>query len=99
LALVATVTVSYAPTADPLFCSVVINLTGFAPSQTYDVTLNHTSAFGTNPASPWTFSGVSTDAAGAAQVVAFSYYQGLPENASFSASANGISSEVVNVSC
>ncbi len=99
VALQPTVTVSYTPTVDPLFCSVVIDLTDFGASQSYDVTLVHSSPTLTNPASPWTFSNVPTDAAGTAHFVAFSYFQGLPEDASFTASANGISSDTVNVSC
>jgi hypothetical protein len=77
---------------------VVINLTDFAPSSAFDVTLVHTSAIGTHPDSPWTFP-VMTNAAGEAQLVPFSYYQGVPEDASFSASSNGVNSAVVNVSC
>ena len=49
--------------------------------------------------SPWTFSNVPTDVAGAAHFVAFSYFQNLREDASFTASANGVSSDTVNVSC
>ena len=99
VALQPTVTVSYTPTFDPTLCSVVIELTDFGPSQSYDVTLVHSSPTITNAASPWTFSNVPTDAAGAANFVAFSYFQNLPEDASFTASANGISSDTVNVSC
>ena len=97
MALRPTVTVSYTPTFDPRFCSVVIDLTNFGASQSYDVTLVYSSPVFTNP--PWTFSSVPTDAAGAAHYVAFSYYQGLPEDASFTASANGVTSDTVNVSC
>ena len=44
VALQPTVTVSYTPTVDHArFCSVVIDLTGFGPSQSYDVTLVHSS--------------------------------------------------------
>ena len=99
VALRPTVTVSYTPTFDPGFCSVVIDLTNFGASQSYDVTLVHSSPAFPNPASPWTFGGVPTDAAGAAHFVAFSYYQGLPEDASFTASANGVNSDTINVSC
>jgi hypothetical protein len=99
VALQPTVTVSYTPTSDAEFCSVVIGLTHFGSSQSYDVTLVHSSPYLTNTDSPWTFSNVPTDAAGAAHFVAFIFFQGLPEDASFTASANGISSDTVNVSC
>jgi hypothetical protein len=91
--------VSYTPTGDPRFCSVVIDLTGFGPSQSYDVTLVHGSPTLTNPESPWTFGDVPTDASGTARFVAFTYFQGSPEDASFSASADGVSSDPVDVSC
>ena len=93
-----TVTVSYLPSGNPQFCQLVVNLTGFVPG-TYTVTVFHTSSFGVNPASPWTFPGVTTDATGAAQVMPFTYYQGFPENAELRAEANGVSSPFVNVSC
>jgi len=93
------VTVSYTPTGDPRFCSVVIDLTGFGASQSYDVTLVHSSPSVTNPESPWTFGDVPTDGGGTARFVAFTYFQGLPEDASFSASADGVSSDPVDVSC
>jgi hypothetical protein len=77
----------------------MVNLTGFAASQTYDVTLVHSSTVFTNTDSPWTFSNVPVDAAGAAHFAPFTYFQGVPEDASFTASANGITSDPVNVSC
>jgi hypothetical protein len=91
--------VSYTPTIDPTLCSVLIDLTGFEPSQSYDVALVHSSPILTNATSPWTFSNVPTDAAGAAHFVAFSHFQNLPEDASFTASVNGVGSDTVNVSC
>ncbi len=99
VALVPTITLSYLPSSDPDFCQVVIDLTDFAPGQTFVVTLFHTSSFGVNPASPWIFPNVMTDATGAAELVPFTYYQGFPENASLSAESNGLSTGFVNISC
>jgi hypothetical protein len=62
------------------------------------VTLVHSSPVLTHSQSPWTFT-VATNAAGVVQLVRFSYYQGLPEDASFTASAGGVTSAVTNVSC
>ena len=72
------VAVSYLPSGDPDFCQVVITITGFEPDQTYEVTLLHTSSFGTNPASPWMFSDVQTDASGTRRADAVHLLPGRP---------------------
>ena len=76
-----TVTVSYPPTGDPDFCSVVVNLTAFAPQQTFLVTLVPFVRV-TNADITLDLLEVITDANGAAELDPFSFFQVIPNHRS-----------------
>jgi len=85
--------VSYQPTGDPNYCSVVVNVTGFAPQQTFPVVLT-----GRQGALSQTWqSQVMTDANGAGGVTPFSFIQVIPTT--FEATVDGVFSGAVPVSC
>lgn len=93
------VALGFSPTGSPPLCNVTITLTNFAPNQSISVSLAHTSNFGANPAqSGWVWN-VMTDGSGSASYTPFTYSDSPAESAQFSATADGVSSPFVLLTC
>ncbi len=96
VAIPATVTISYTPTSDPSFCFVTVNLSHFAPTTLYSVSVLAHDAGQTRPFGPFP---VTTDSSGAGSVGIFSFVQRPDHSSWVEASVGSVDSGQVPVAC